>query len=77
MALIAPPIDRRQQAQLAERLREFLVQYVDEFPDLATVESDAQLDTLVQIFARLHEIVNDRLNRAPDRNFLTFLESCT
>lgn len=74
MALIAPPIDRREQDQLAARLREFLVQYVDEFADIDEVRNNLQLETLVQLFGRLHEIINDRLNRAPDRNFLTFLE---
>lgn len=74
MALIAPPIDRREQEQLAAKLREFLVQYVDEFADVDQVLNNVQLETLVQIFGRLHEIINDRLNRAPDRNFLTFLE---
>ncbi|MEQ9363923.1 MAG: putative baseplate assembly protein [Leptospirales bacterium] len=74
MALTAPPIDRREQEQLAAKLREFLVQYVDEFEDIDAVRNNLQLETLVQLFGRLHEIINDRLNRAPDRNFLTFLE---
>ncbi|MCR9140775.1 MAG: putative baseplate assembly protein [bacterium] len=74
MALTAPPIDRREQEQLAAKLREFLVQYVDEFTDVDQVQANAQLETIVQLFGRLHEVINDRLNRAPDRNFLTFLE---
>ena len=74
MALLAPPIDRREQEQLAAKLREYIVQYVEEYPDVDAVRNDPQLETLVQLFGRLHEIINDRLNRVPDRNFLTFLE---
>lgn len=69
----SPAIDRRDQERIAEQLRAFVSTYANEWPTAAAVGADPQAETFVQIFARLMEIVGDRLNRAPDKNFLTFL----
>jgi hypothetical protein len=70
----APPLDRRRAEDVADQLRKLLGHYLpgwtgrraDRTPDLG--------EAMVRIFARYAEIVIERLNRAPERNLLAFLD---
>jgi len=76
-----PQIDRRDQDAIASQVRDHLVEFL---PDnwagstadeqSAAIKEDPQTETLVQIFARAMESVNQRINRIPDKHFLSFLE---
>ncbi len=75
MSSTAPKIDNRDQNGLALKIREYLVRYLPEsWTGTDEVAADSQTDTLVQLFSRLVEIVNQRLNLVPDKHFLGFLE---
>jgi len=67
-----PKIDRRSAEDLAAQVRTLLSFYV---PGLQGAGEVGKLpDAMVRIFARYGEIVIDRLNRAPQKNFLAFLD---
>jgi hypothetical protein len=70
--LEAPQIDDRSAADLARQLRLLLALYQ---PGVETrAAKGSPLSALIEIFARYGEIVIDRLNRAPEKNFLAFLD---
>lgn len=75
--LIEPPkIDQRDYQTLVEKTRELLVQHYcsEEWANISALKSDKQADTLIHIFSRMMEIIIQRLNKVPDKNFLTFLD---
>jgi hypothetical protein len=69
--LPAPKIDQRRAADLARDVRKLLPLYVPEWPGGNT---DALSNALINIFARFGEMIIDRLNQAPDKNLLAFLD---
>lgn len=69
-----PIIDNRNQQKLVKQVRDLAIQYCPEWKDIASIESDKQADALIQIFSRMMEIIIQRLNKVPDKNFLAFLD---
>lgn len=71
--MIQPPqVDARKAADIAAQLRKLLPRYVPAGLDCA---QDRQLtNALVHVFSRFGEILIDRLNKAPEKNFLAFLD---
>ncbi|MEC4811807.1 MAG: putative baseplate assembly protein [Scytonema sp. PMC 1069.18] len=78
MALSPPPIDRRTAPEIAAQLRSLLAFYDPEsFRNPNTREPQALTGVnaaLVQVMARFAEIIIQRLNRVPEKNFLAFLD---
>lgn len=74
MAVIPPKIDDRNQEVMIKQMRELILYYCHEWGDIASLKSDKNADTLIKIFSRMMEIIIQRLNRVPDKNFLTFLD---
>ncbi|MCZ7384199.1 MAG: putative baseplate assembly protein [Candidatus Methanoperedens sp.] len=73
--MIDPPkIDSRDQQILYEQVRDLALYYCPEWKDAAAIESDKYADALMHIFSRMLEIIIQRLNKVPDKNFLTFLD---
>src|SRR5277367_7000600 len=71
--MIRPPrIDGRDSRDLVAQLRTLLRRYTPEWPDSA--EEKQLVEAMVHVFARFGEIVIDRLNRVPEKNFLAFLQ---
>ena len=69
---ISPPrIDRRKANDLLRSLREMAPHYTAEWPGK---DDDDPGVALLKIFAFISEGVITRLNRAPERNFLAFLD---
>lgn len=69
---ITPPdIDPRKASDLFRSLREMVAHYVPEWP---AKDDDDPGVALLKIFSFIGEGVISRLNRAPDRNFLAFLD---
>lgn len=63
-------VDKRNAAEVAAQVRDRLPHYV---PGWKTREKGPG-EALVRIFGRFCEIVIDRLNQAPEKNFLAFLD---
>lgn len=72
MANSAPLIDRRTEKEIAQQVIALINAYTGDWPrfDPSTSVSGA----LVGIFSRYASLVIQRLNRAPDKNFLAFLD---
>lgn len=70
MSMPAPPIDRRSYADLVAQTERLLRTYSDWEP---SADGSDPAAALVRIFARLGEVVVDRLNQVPEKNFLAFL----
>ena len=68
----SPPIDTRTYADFVAETERALAQRVSGWRREATGESEAG-STLIRIFARFCELVVERLNQAPERNELAFL----
>jgi hypothetical protein len=67
-----PKIDERDSHDLVRQLRKLMPRYT---PDLSPDAEEQQLtEAMIRVFARFGEIVIDRLNRAPEKNFLAFLQ---
>lgn len=77
MANSAPVIDPRTAADIARQLRDLLPQYVNENAELLikneTGRYDQYTEALIAIFSRYAEVIIERLNRVPEKNFLAFL----
>src|SRR6266704_1798611 len=69
MSPVLPKIDARRASDIARDLRMLLSKRA---PELQTRGESAE--ALVNIFARFGEILIDRLNKAPEKNFLAFLD---
>ncbi|MFZ3058848.1 MAG: putative baseplate assembly protein [Candidatus Methanoperedens sp.] len=75
MTIDPPKIDSRDQQMLFEQVRDLALYYCPEWKkDAAAIESDKYADALMHIFSRMMEIIIQRLNKVPDKNFLTFLD---
>jgi hypothetical protein len=79
MPASAPPVDPRTYAELVEKLESLLQLYtawrppaVPSDPGQPPVPDSGQ--ALARVFARLVELAIDRLNQAPHKNFLAFLD---
>lgn len=68
-AVHKPRVDERTAVQVAAQVRDLLPHYVPGWQNQETGAAEA----LVRIFSRYCEIVIDRLNEAPAKNFLAFL----
>ena len=69
MVKLAPKIDQRTAQDIVNQVQELLVQYTGE---TSTLQGTSK--ALVEIFARFTEIIIQRLNQVPDKNFLAFLD---
>lgn len=74
MPIIPPKIDTRDQKMLVEQVREQVLCYCPEYKDASLLESDKYADALINIFSRMMGIIIQRLNKVPEKNFLTFLD---
>jgi hypothetical protein len=64
----APAVDSRNAAQIAAQIKDLLPRY-------AAVDAETgALAALVAIFSRFSELIIERLNQAPDKNFLAYLD---
>src|SRR5262245_16808997 len=76
MTILPPPIDQRTARDIAGEVQNLIKVYappwqeVDPATGLATGVSAA----LIGVFARFAEVINQRLNLAPQKNFLAFLD---
>lgn len=69
-----PVIDKRNQEQLVPELRRLIYQYCSrEWTDLTELEADKKVDAMVHIFTDMMGKVIGRLNKAPEKNFISFL----
>ena len=78
MANPAPLIDERTEKEIAEQVQSLLTAYIrtpawQEF-DPATGQPLGVSRALISIFARDAALIIQRLNQAPDKNFLAFLD---
>ncbi|MBW4631788.1 MAG: putative baseplate assembly protein [Iphinoe sp. HA4291-MV1] len=76
MAKKPPPIDERTATDIAKQVQNLLQQYV---PDWQEFDPDTQKPkgisaALIGVFARYAEIIIQRLNSVPYKNFLAFLD---
>lgn len=72
----APKIDTRDAGRIAEQTVELLKHYVPEWKEFnpATDKPEGVSSALIHIFARFSEIIIQRLNKAPEKNFMAFLD---
>lgn len=69
-----PKIDRRTEEELVPELRRLIYKYCSkEWSHLSFVEADKKVDALVHIFTNMLGKVIERLNKAPEKNFISFL----
>ncbi|NES64238.1 MAG: hypothetical protein F6K24_02690, partial [Okeania sp. SIO2D1] len=69
MGKLAPKIDQRTAEDIAAQVQQLLEQYTGETKPIQGTRA-----ALVNIFARFSEIIIERLNQVPDKNFLAFLD---
>jgi len=76
MALKAPLIDARTPSDIADQTRKLLCHYLKDSPYEWPTEADGGEigRALTGIFAHYCGLIVDRLNRAPEKNFLAFLD---
>jgi hypothetical protein len=79
MPASAPPVDSRSHQQLVDQIERLLRRYSSWRPAMEGITAgQAQApdsgQALVRIFARLAELVIERLNQSLDKNFLAFLD---
>jgi Baseplate J-like protein len=72
MAKSAPLIDQRTAEDVADQVKQLLRHYLPEQFN-SSQNSGAISEALIQIFARYSELIIQRLNQVPDKNFLAFL----
>ncbi len=72
----APNIDERSSNEIAQQVQRLLQAYTPEWEefDPVTKEPTGVSAALIGIFARFGEIIIQRLNEAPEKNFLAFLD---
>jgi len=72
----SPLIDLRNQTELAYQLRELVHCWCYNYWDTSEdIRSDKWSESLIQIYSRFMEILIQRINRVPDKNFLAFLNT--
>ena len=69
MVKLAPKLDQRTAKEIAEQVQVLLEEYTGNDQSLQGTRA-----ALVNIFARFAEIIIERLNQVPDKNFLAFLD---
>jgi hypothetical protein len=69
----APRIDSRNQEILVKELRKLLLNYCPEW-NAASIGTDKRANAMLYIFSRMMETIIQRLNKVPEKNFLTFLD---
>lgn len=76
MANTAPPIDERTEKEIAEQVRSLLATYAPAWKefDPATGQPQGVSRALISIFARDVALIIQRLNQAPHKNLLAFLD---
>ncbi len=80
MPVDAPKIYPMDKVKLVEQIQKLAFEYCsseclpEAWKDLSSIQSDEKADALINIFARMMEIIIHRLNKVPDKNFLTFLD---
>jgi hypothetical protein len=76
MAIKAPDIDSRSAADIAGQVKDLLAIYAPQWKefDPATGKPEGMSAALINIFARYCEIIIQRLNQVPEKNFLAFLD---
>ena len=72
MIMQPPKVDERSAFEIARDVRSLLPVYVKNWPDHG--EAGELSNALIHVFARFGEIIVDRLNKAPEKNFLAFLD---
>lgn len=72
----APKIDTRDADKIAEQVVELLHCYAPDWKEFAidTGKPEGVSSALIHIFARFSEIIIQRLNKAPEKNFMAFLD---
>lgn len=72
----APKIDSRTAADIAKQIRQLLTKYVSGWETIPpdTLATKGVSAALIGIAARFAELLIQRLNRVPDKNFLAFLD---
>ena len=75
MTKLSPQIDLRNQENLVHELRKLSAHYCSNIWDgEEDIAADGQAEVIIQVYARMMETVIRRLNRAPDKNFLAFID---
>lgn len=80
MATTAPPVDARTAVNIAKQVRALLAIYAPAWREQVTDPATGQKQTdylgtaLIEIFSRFAEIILQRLNQAPAKNLLAFLD---
>lgn len=72
MTIPAPKVDERTGPEIARDLRGLLPVYVEDWPGAG--EAGDLSKALIYVFSRFGEIIVDRLNKTPEKNFLAFLD---
>ena len=67
----SPPVDRRTAAEVSVQLDKLCRELIPQWP--RETMSTGTAEALIQISSRYSELIIDRLNRAPGKNFLAFL----
>ena len=73
----SPKIDPRTSADIEQQVKNLLNKYVPDpkdQPDWVTGKTTGISVALIKIFARYCEIIIERLNKVPEKNFLAFLD---
>ena len=76
MANLAPPIDERTEKEIAEQVQSLLTAYTPGWQEFEPTTGQPQgvSRALISVFARDAALIIQRLNQAPDKNFLAFLD---
>jgi len=69
----APKVDERTAHEIVRDVYALLPDYVEDWPD-DRQEAGELADALIHVFGRFGELIIDRLNKAPEKNFLAFLD---
>ena len=72
MTIPAPKVDERTSSEIARDVRGLLPVYVEDWPGAG--EAGELSEALIYVFSRFGEIIVDRLNKTPEKNFLAFLD---
>ena len=68
----APKVDRRTASDLAKQVGGLLPKYVRGWPEHRHLTGASE--ALIRVFAKFGELIIERLNKAPEKNFLAFLD---
>lgn len=76
MTISAPDIDKRTASEIAQQVQDLIKIYAPDWDevDSATGQATGLSGALIGIFARFSEIIIQRLNQAPQKNFLAYLD---